>query len=100
MEITEERATPTREAPSTTTAYTCSTGRQGRFEDAIAQAKIAIVEWSGNLYVEGTSHETLARAYMHAGRLAEAADTFQVALPLPREAGYRIGHAVAAWWYG
>jgi hypothetical protein len=46
--------------------------RQGRFEDTIAQAKIAIVEWSGNLYVEGTSHETLARAYMHAGRLRPA----------------------------
>ncbi|MGP4102530.1 tetratricopeptide repeat protein [Nonomuraea sp. KM90] len=74
--------------------------RQRRFEEAIAQAKIAVVEWSGSLYVEGTSHETLARAYMHAGRLAEAADTFQVALTLLRETGYRIGHAVAAWWYG
>ncbi|MFB4278966.1 tetratricopeptide repeat protein [Nonomuraea sp. MTCD27] len=74
--------------------------RQRRFEEAIAQAKIAVVEWSGSLYVEGTSHETLARAYMHAGRLAEAADTFQVALTLLREAGYRICHAAAAWWYG
>ncbi|MEU8401871.1 BTAD domain-containing putative transcriptional regulator [Nonomuraea sp. NPDC048892] len=74
--------------------------RQGRFDEAIAQAKIAVVEWSGSLYVEGTSHETLARAYLHAGRLVEAADTFQVALTLLREAGYRIGHAVAAWWCG
>ncbi len=74
--------------------------RQGRFEEAIAQAKTAVVEWTGSLYVEGASHETLARAYLHAGRLVEAADTFQVALTLLREAGYRIGHAVAAWWCG
>ncbi|WP_223167213.1 AfsR/SARP family transcriptional regulator [Nonomuraea sp. SYSU D8015] len=74
--------------------------RQGRFEEAIAQARAAIVEWSGILYGEGVSRETLARAYMHAGRLAEAADTYQVALALMREAGYRIGYAVTAWWSG
>ncbi|WP_336211082.1 AfsR/SARP family transcriptional regulator [Nonomuraea sp. LPB2021202275-12-8] len=74
--------------------------RQGRFEEAIAQAKVAIVEWSGTLYGEGSSRASLARAYMHAGRLDEAADTFRVALALLHEAGYRIGHAVTAWWSG
>ncbi|MGN9838387.1 BTAD domain-containing putative transcriptional regulator [Nonomuraea sp. H19] len=76
--------------------------RQGRFEEAIAQARMAIVEWSGIgiLYGEGVSREALARAYMHAGHLAEAADTYQVALALLREAGYRIGYAVTAWWSG
>ncbi|NUR84094.1 MAG: tetratricopeptide repeat protein, partial [Nonomuraea sp.] len=74
--------------------------RQGRFEDAIAQAKEANVVWTGTLYGEGLSRETLARAYMHAGRLEEAADNYRVALTLLREGGYRIGYAVAAWWSG
>ncbi|MFB4271280.1 BTAD domain-containing putative transcriptional regulator [Nonomuraea sp. GTA35] len=74
--------------------------RQGRFEEAIAQARVAVARWSGTLYGEGSSRATLARAYMHAGRLAEAADTYQVALTLLREAGYRIGYAVTAWWSG
>ncbi|MFD0469752.1 tetratricopeptide repeat protein [Nonomuraea thailandensis] len=74
--------------------------RQGRFEEAIAQARVAVAKWSGTLYGEGVSRETLARAYLHAGRLAEAADTYQVALTLLREAGYRIGYAVTAWWAG
>ncbi|MEV0823691.1 AfsR/SARP family transcriptional regulator [Nonomuraea rubra] len=74
--------------------------RQGRFEEAIAQARVAVATWSGSLYAEGSSRATLARAYMHAERLAEAADTFQVALALLREAGYRIGYAVTAWWSG
>lgn len=74
--------------------------RQERFEEAIAQAKVAVAEWSGPLYVEGSSRATLARAYMHAGRLAEAADVFRVALTLLREAGLRIGYAVTAWWSG
>lgn len=60
------------------------------------------MEWSGigTLYGEGSGRATLARAYLHAGRLAEAADTYRVALALLREAGYRIGYAVAAWWSG
>ncbi|TMR16608.1 tetratricopeptide repeat protein [Nonomuraea turkmeniaca] len=74
--------------------------RQGRLEEAIAQAKVAVVEWSGTLYGEGSARATLARAYVHAGRLAEAADVYQVALALLREAGYRIGYAVTAWWSG
>ncbi|MFC4121781.1 AfsR/SARP family transcriptional regulator [Nonomuraea zeae] len=76
--------------------------RQGRFEEAIAQGKAAVTEWSGigTLYGEGASRETLARAYLHAGRLTEAADTYRSALALLREAEYRIGYAVAAWWSG
>ncbi|MEV1243877.1 BTAD domain-containing putative transcriptional regulator [Nonomuraea sp. NPDC049750] len=74
--------------------------RQGLFEEAIAQARTAVVEWTGSLYGEGLSRATLSRAYLHAGRLTEAADTYQVALALLREAGYRIGYAVTAWWSG
>lgn len=76
--------------------------RQGRFEEAIAQARVAIVEWGGigTMYGEGAGRATLARAFMHAGRLAEAADVYKVALVLLREAGYRIGYAVTAWWSG
>ncbi|MFI6705982.1 BTAD domain-containing putative transcriptional regulator [Nonomuraea sp. NPDC050478] len=74
--------------------------RQGRFDDAIAQAKEATAVWTGTLYGEGLSRATLARAYMHAGRLEEAADTYRVALTLLREGGYRIGYAVASWWSG
>ncbi|MGW4800582.1 tetratricopeptide repeat protein, partial [Nonomuraea sp. NPDC004297] len=76
--------------------------RQGRFDEAIEEARAAVLEWSavGSLYAEGSSRSTLARAYMHAGRLAEAADTYQVAMALLREAGYRIGYAVTAWWSG
>ncbi|MGW4959860.1 tetratricopeptide repeat protein [Nonomuraea sp. NPDC004186] len=61
--------------------------RQGRFEDAVAQATEATVVWTGTLYGEGLSRETLARAYMHAGRLEEAADTYRVALTLLCEGG-------------
>ncbi|UBU12615.1 AfsR/SARP family transcriptional regulator [Nonomuraea gerenzanensis] len=74
--------------------------RQDRFEEAIAQARAAVAQWSGTLYGEGVSRESLARALMHAGRLTEAADAYAVALALLREAGYRIGYAVAAWWSG
>ncbi|WP_345559850.1 AfsR/SARP family transcriptional regulator [Nonomuraea rosea] len=74
--------------------------RQGRFEEAIAQARVAVAEWSMTLYTEGSSRATLARACMHAGRRAEAADIYQVALTLLRDAGYRIGYAVTAWWSG
>ncbi|MEV4800507.1 BTAD domain-containing putative transcriptional regulator [Nonomuraea sp. NPDC049421] len=72
--------------------------RQGRYDEAVAEAKEATAAWAGSLYGEGLSRETLARAYMHAGRLEEAAETFQVALTLLHEGGYRIGYAVAAWW--
>ncbi|WP_187415003.1 AfsR/SARP family transcriptional regulator [Nonomuraea sp. PA05] len=74
--------------------------RQQRFEEAIAQGRIAVAEWNSSLYGEGSSRASLARALMHAGRLAEAADTYQVALALLREAEYRIGYAVTAWWSG
>ncbi|RVX40023.1 DNA-binding SARP family transcriptional activator [Nonomuraea polychroma] len=77
--------------------------RQGRMDEAVAEARAVVDLFSRervSLMGEGTARDTLGDAYRHAGRLTEAVESYELAVKMLRESGYRLGEAVSRWWLG
>jgi tetratricopeptide (TPR) repeat protein len=76
--------------------------RQGRFDEAIAEARELVELWpkTDPLAGAGTAHDSLGDVYRHAGRLTEAVESYTTAVRLLHESGYRLGEAMSRWWLG
>ncbi|MEV4020976.1 tetratricopeptide repeat protein [Nonomuraea angiospora] len=74
--------------------------RQGRFDEAIAEARQLVELWpkTDPLAGAGTAHDSLGDVYRHADRLTEAMESYTMAVRLLPESGYRLGEAMSRLW--